>query len=81
MHPIALSDVSMSQLMQACRPLSSIDRTRLLESLAQRVNGRRELGDGEFYRLLRELQREIMRYPTRSVPAPQLLNSRKMRQR
>jgi hypothetical protein len=79
MHPIALSDVSMSQLLQVCRPLSSIDRVRLLELLAQRVNGRRELGDGEFYRLLHELQREVMRYPTRSEPAPQ--HSRKLQRR
>jgi hypothetical protein len=79
--PIALSDVSMSQLMQACRPLSSIDRARLLELFAARLNGRHEVGDGEIYRLLRELQREVMRYPTKSEPAPQFFNSRKLRQR
>jgi hypothetical protein len=58
---IALSDVAMAQVMSACRPLSTVDRTRFLELLAERPNGRREVGDGEVYCIVRELQRESLR--------------------
>jgi hypothetical protein len=65
--PIALSDTGMTQIMAACRPLSPIDRARFLQLLAERLNGKREVGDGEVYRLVRELQRELL--PTRCGPS------------
>ena len=79
-QPIALSDVAMAQVMSACRPLSTIDRTRFLEPLAERPNGRREVGDGEVYRIVRELQRELYDYPP-NPSSPQFFNSRKHRDR
>jgi hypothetical protein len=77
--PIALSDIAMAQVMSACRPLSMIDRTRFLQLLAERLNGRREIGDGEIYRLCAVLQKELFAYPLKTEPAPQ--HERKMRER
>jgi hypothetical protein len=79
--PIALSDTAMSQLISICKPLSPIDRDRLLQLLAERLNGRREVGDGEFHRLCVALQREVFVHPVKTSPAPQHFNGRRMRTR
>lgn len=63
LQPISLSDIAMAQLMAACRPLPIADRTRFLELIAVRLNGRREVGDGEVYRLIREAQRAVFDPP------------------
>jgi hypothetical protein len=61
--PISLSDIAMAQLMAACRPLPAVDRTRFLQLVAERLNGKREVGDGEIFRLIREAQRAVFDPP------------------
>ena len=53
--PLALSDSQITSVMQLAAPLSPHQRSRFLEMLAARLNGRRELGDGAIHRLCREL--------------------------
>jgi hypothetical protein len=62
-QPISLSDIAMAQLMAACRPLQAVDRDRFLQLVAERLNGKREVGDGEIYRLIREAQRAVFDPP------------------
>jgi len=77
-RPLALSDVAIAQVMSACRPLSNTDRSRFIELLAARLNGKRELGDGEVYRLVRELQREVFAYPVKIDVPPDHFRERKL---
>jgi hypothetical protein len=56
--PLALTDAQITTIMRIARPLSPPQRTAFLEMLAAKLNGQRELGDGEVYRLCRELQRQ-----------------------
>ena len=58
-QPLALSDSQITTVMQLARPLSPQQRSSFLELLAGKLNGQRELGDGELFRLCRELQREV----------------------
>jgi hypothetical protein len=58
MPPLALTDAQITTIMQLARPLSPVQRTAFLEMLAAKLNGQRELGDGEVYRLCREPQRQ-----------------------
>jgi hypothetical protein len=62
-NPIALSDSQLTTIMGLARPLQPHERARFLELVASRLNGRSEIGDGQLYRLLRDLQRECFRVP------------------
>jgi hypothetical protein len=55
---LRLSDEQITTVMQLTRPLTPHQRTAFLEMLAAKLNGRREIGDGSLYQLLRELQRQ-----------------------
>jgi hypothetical protein len=52
-QPIALSDAQLITIMGLVRPLQPRQRTAFLEMLAVKLDGRRELGDGQLYRLCR----------------------------
>ena len=56
--PLALTDSQLTAVMQLARPLSPRQRSTFLEMLAVRLNGRRELGDGQVHRICAELLRE-----------------------
>jgi hypothetical protein len=45
--------------MQLARPLSPDQRAAFLEMVAAKLNGRSSLGDGQLYRLCRELQKTV----------------------
>jgi hypothetical protein len=62
-QPISLSDIAMTQIMQAARPLQPHERETFLQLVAARLNGKRELGDGEIFRLIREVQRAVFDPP------------------
>jgi hypothetical protein len=62
--PLALTDSQLTSIMGLARPLSPAQRIAFLEMLAAKLNGQRELGDGEVYRVCRELQREYFAPPT-----------------
>ena len=49
--------------MQLSRPLEPHQRSLFLETLATRLNGQREPGDGSVFRLCRELQKEFFDPP------------------
>src|SRR5258708_34904667 len=56
--PIALSDAQITTIMQLSRPLAPAERTAFVELLAAKLNGRREIGDGELHRLVRTIIRD-----------------------
>jgi hypothetical protein len=60
---LALTDSEIATVMQLARPLLPDQRTAFLELLATKFKGQRELGDGEVYRLCRELQRQYYDAP------------------
>ena len=55
-EPLCLTDAQISAIMALSRPLSPDQRSRFLELLAGKLNGRREIGDGQLYQLCRELR-------------------------
>ena len=61
--PLALTDSQLTQIMQLARPLSPHQRSTFLEMLAGKLNGQRELGDGED----REHERAVARAATEEV--------------
>ncbi len=48
--PLALTDLQVTTIMQLARPF--------LEMLAAKLNGRREIGDGELHRIVRTIIRD-----------------------
>lgn len=56
--PLALTDLQVTTIMQLARPLAPDQRTAFLEMLAAKLNGRREIGDGELHRLVRTIIRD-----------------------
>jgi hypothetical protein len=77
--PLALTDAQISAIMALSRPLSPDQRSRFLEMLAAKLDGRRELGDGQLYRLCRELQREYFSPPDFNVDSGGKWNGRAVR--
>src|SRR3954452_16119205 len=61
--PLRLTDAQITTIMALSRPLSPDQRVAFLEMLVSRLNDQRELGDGEVYRLCRELQKEFFSPP------------------
>jgi hypothetical protein len=66
-QPIALSDAQITTIMQLSRPLLPHERVTFLEMLVTKLNGHREIGDGELFRLCRELQRQLFDPPVMTV--------------
>jgi hypothetical protein len=83
--PISLTDDQMTALMHAAAPLPSPhDRSAFLASVAHFFRGRSEVGDGELFRCIAELQRIYFKAPTRVETyrtAPQLEKKVRVRRR
>jgi hypothetical protein len=62
-RPIAVSDRQLDAIMRACQPLAPLERSALLASLAHRLRGYRDVGDGELHRIIREVLREVWTPP------------------
>jgi hypothetical protein len=62
-EPLRLSDLQVSTLMQLARPLQPAQRRIFVEMIAARLNGQREIGDGQLYQIARALQREVLGTP------------------
>jgi hypothetical protein len=62
--PLALTDAQLAQLTNACRPLQPLERSAFLAALDVLLADRSgELGEGEWFRMLKDLQREHFRAP------------------
>jgi hypothetical protein len=61
--PLALSDNQLDAVLRAAQPLPVGDRAAFLEALAQALVGYREIGDGQLYVVIREIQRRHFRPP------------------
>jgi hypothetical protein len=61
--PSPVSDRQFSQILAAVEPLSPTERSAFLDTLAHRLQGVREFGDGSLYRLAREILRQIWTPP------------------
>jgi hypothetical protein len=57
MAPIRLTDEQMDAVFRAARPLRVADRDAFLQDVAAALQGRPELGDGDVYRVLADVQR------------------------
>ena len=52
-QPLALTDAQITCIMALARPLLPDQRPAFVELLAARLNGRREIGDGQLHQLCR----------------------------
>jgi hypothetical protein len=64
--PIALTDDQLTMVMRAAAPLSPRDRGPFLEGVATALAGRREIGDGDVFRAIKEQQRRFFDPPLRA---------------
>jgi hypothetical protein len=56
-HPIRLTDAQLDAVLAAARPLRVADRDAFLQDVAAALQGRPELGDGDVYRAIADVQR------------------------
>jgi hypothetical protein len=63
MPPIKLSDDQLGSIFQAARPLAVHDRDGFLQAVAEQLNGRRDIGDGDVARAIRAVQRQFFDPP------------------
>lgn len=63
MGPLKLTDDQLSAVMRAAAPLAQNVREDFLETLAARLCGLRELGNGVVFRVIREVQAEFWEPP------------------
>ena len=61
---LKLTDSQQWQVIRATNPLDMLQRDAFLVALLQQFAGRTEIGDGELFRTLRDLQREHFRPPS-----------------
>jgi hypothetical protein len=61
---LKLTDSQQWQVIRAANPLDMLQRDAFLAALLQQFAGRTEIGDGELFRTLRELQRQHLRPPS-----------------
>jgi hypothetical protein len=57
MPPIALTDAQLTAVFEAARPLAVRDRDAFLQAVAEVLQARREIGDGDVHRAVRVAQR------------------------
>jgi hypothetical protein len=55
MLPIRLTDPQLTEIFRLMTPLQPALRNEFLERLAQAFQGRQEVGDGELYRICRQI--------------------------
>jgi hypothetical protein len=61
--PVSLSDEQLAAVMRTCAPLQPSERSELLTRLADRLRAVPEVGDGQLFRLLRDLVHQTWRPP------------------
>ena len=61
---LKLTDSQQWQVIRATNPLDMLQRDAFLAALLQQFADRTEIGDGELFRTLRDLQREHFRPPS-----------------
>ena len=61
-EPLRLTDAQLTTIMQLSRPLQPAQRRIFVEMIAAQLNGH-EVGDGQLYRICRELQRQVLGAP------------------
>jgi hypothetical protein len=61
---LALSDSQLEQIFRCAAPLQPHQRTAFLEHLGAKLQGKREVGDGELWRLIGEAQRQFFDPPS-----------------
>jgi hypothetical protein len=57
--PIALTDAQLTAVFEAARPLAVRDRDAFLQAVAEALQGRREIGDGDVHRAVKVAQRQF----------------------
>jgi hypothetical protein len=57
MPPIKLTDSQLDAVLAAARPLRVADRDAFLQDVAAALQGRSEIGDGDVYRAIADVQR------------------------
>jgi hypothetical protein len=69
---LRLTDAQLDAVLRAAQPLAPADRGAFLEALAQALAGYQEIGDGQLYVVIREVQRRHFDPPrnTGMVPHP-----------
>jgi hypothetical protein len=69
--PISLSDEQLNFVMEILKPLEPPERTAFLEALVVRLRLEQTIGDGNLYRICRELLRAgFFSAPILSAPQP-----------
>jgi hypothetical protein len=71
MPPIRLTDAQLSAVFEAAHPLAVQDRDAFLQAVAEVLQGRQEIGDGDVHRAVMAAQRRFYDPPEldeRSVP-------------
>jgi hypothetical protein len=58
------------KVMHAAQPLGPEDRPKFLEALADRLKGCREIGDGQLYRVIVEIQKQHFDPPIGQLEPP-----------
>jgi hypothetical protein len=59
MPPIALTDAQLTAVFEAARPLAVRDRDAFLQAVAEALQARPEIGDGDVHRAIRVAQRRF----------------------
>jgi hypothetical protein len=59
MGPIALTDEQLTAVFEAARPLAVRDRDAFLQTVAELLQARREIGDGDVHRAVVTAQRRF----------------------
>jgi hypothetical protein len=67
-RPLGLSDSQLETVMVIARGLHVADRGPFLETLAAKVNGNPEIGDGLLHRMAKETARQFFRAPVVEPP-------------
>jgi len=67
MSPLALTDSEMTIVMRAAEPLAVQAHDAFLYEVAERLAGMSERGDGQVFRICRELQRKFFDAPLDEV--------------
>jgi hypothetical protein len=65
-------------ILRAATPLERYQREAFMTALALLLQGRKEIGDGELFRILRDLQREHFDFPAANCAVAARLKSRRV---
>jgi hypothetical protein len=63
--PLLLTDAQQSAVLRATNPLDRLQRDEFIAQLLVAFAGREEIGDGELYRAVRQLQQTVFDHLSR----------------